>query len=219
MAGMLAGIEDIIVIAIGLIVFFAALLLALKNNENDLGKLAHGELRKIITIVFTVIYIILLPYYFFNIYTPNATNITIINLTTQSSQSQTFNLTANSVPAMAVTDLLKNFLYVYIFIIIFYFTSRSIDGYSDAKKTDALKDKTASEIAEMRYARGKIDDNDLEKIKDGLLKTELITNTDAIEQIRVMRATEPKTKTKEIAKKIGYTEEAVKRAMKANNIE
>ena len=210
---------DLAAILICLVVFFGGLILALANNEYDLGKLAHGEIRKIITIVFTTIYIMLLPYYFFNVYLPNATNVTIINLTTHNSQFQTFNLTANSVPALAVTDLLKNFLYVYIFVIAFYFTSRSIDGYSDAKKIESLKNKTPSDIAEMRYVRGKIDDKDLAKIKEGLGKPELSNNCEAIEQIKTMRQADPKKDTKEIAKTIGYTTEAVECFMKENKIE
>jgi hypothetical protein len=197
---------------IGFAILIGGLLLVLRNNENDLGKIAHGEIRKIITIVFTAIYIVLLPYYFFDIYVPNATNITIMNLTSQNSELLTFNLTANSVPALAVTDMLKNFLYVYIFIIVFYFTSRSIDGYSDAKKTEALKSNSPTEIAEMRYARGKIDDKDLAKIKSNLDTSELIR------QIKSLREISPSTDTDKIAKTFGRTKEEIEKLMEENKI-
>ena len=41
---------DLAAILICLVVFFGGLILALANNEYDLGKLAHGEIRKIISI-------------------------------------------------------------------------------------------------------------------------------------------------------------------------
>jgi hypothetical protein len=54
---------------------FSTLCDALIKANFKLGEMDHGEIRKAITIAFTAIYIIMLPYYFFSAYMPAAVNI------------------------------------------------------------------------------------------------------------------------------------------------
>jgi hypothetical protein len=162
-------------IVIGLVFFLLPILIAMANKNWKLSELDNGEIRKAIMIAFTVIYIILLPYYFFNAYMPAAeilskTNATELIIPKESGQNLTLNISASSVPAASVNDLLRNFLWVYIFLIIFYFGSRSLDGYTEAKRIENLKGAKPEEIIKTQYARGKINkatmDRQLTDLKD-----------------------------------------------------
>jgi hypothetical protein len=148
-------------IILGLAVFLWLALGTVWNKKSKLGDLDNGEIRKAIMVAFTVIYIIMLPYYFFNAYMPAAINISKTNASElvilPSGQLHTINVTANSVPSASVNDLLRNFLWVYIVLIVFYFGSRTIDGYTEAKRIEQLKGSDAAEVVRTQYARGKID--------------------------------------------------------------
>jgi len=112
-------------------------------------------------VVFTVIYIIVLPYYFFNAYMPAAVNLSTTNaseLVIPKTSNMPYNISINSVPATSVNNLLGNFLWVYMVLIAFYFGSRTLDGYTEAKRIESLKGSNPVEIIKTQYARGKIDE-------------------------------------------------------------
>jgi hypothetical protein len=157
-------------VLIGLAVFIILIIKAMWTNKFNLGELDNGEIRKAIMVTFTIVYIIILPYYFFNAYMPAAENISKTNASMlvkalPTAQSQLYCTSPNllpEVPASAFNDILRNFLWVYIVLIIFYFGSRAIDGYTEAKRIDTLKKSDAIEIIRTQYARGKIDKATLE---------------------------------------------------------
>lgn len=154
---------SIITIIIGLVVFLYLILNELIKKKFKLSELDNGEIRKAIMVVFTVIYIIVLPYYFFNAYMPAAVNLSTTNASElvtpkTSNQIMSYNTSINSVPATSVNNLLGNFLWVYMVLIAFYFGSRTLDGYTEAKRIESLKGSNPVEIIKTQYARGKIDE-------------------------------------------------------------
>ena len=109
------GIVIAIVIALGLLAFGIVIILKLNNSKWDLSELNGGEIRKAITIAFTIIYLIMLPCYFFYAYLPASVNASFVHNTTKDSL-QTFNVSSDAVPLLATSDFMSNFLYLYILI-------------------------------------------------------------------------------------------------------
>jgi hypothetical protein len=154
-----------ITMGIGLAVFIILIIVGMLKTGFRLGELDNGEIRKAVMVAFTVIYIILLPYYFYYAYMPAAENISQINASMlveniPTAQMQTFNASPSSlpeVPTAALNDLMRNFLWVYIVLIIFYFGSRTLDGYTEGKRIGELRQSEPEKILQTQYARGKID--------------------------------------------------------------
>jgi uncharacterized membrane protein len=147
----------LLAIAIGIVTFFAMIGLALGGGRK-LGQLDEGEVRKAITIAFTTIYLTMLPCYFFYAYMPAAQNATFVSNQGREVQGtiQTFNATATAVPLLAIADFVKNFLYLYIIIILSYFVTRAVEDFHRSKNPtlNALK----------KYTSGVIDNDRLDKI-------------------------------------------------------
>jgi hypothetical protein len=113
-----------ITIALGLSAFVLVIILLSNGSNGDLRGLNGGEIRKAIAIAFTMIYLIMLPCYFFYAYLPASVNASSVHNTTSDSSLQTFNVSSNAVPLLATSDFMSNFLYLYILIVSFYFGSR-----------------------------------------------------------------------------------------------
>jgi hypothetical protein len=88
---------------------------------------------------------------------------------------------------MAINDLLGNFLYIYIFIIIFYFTSRSIDGYTEVKRIEKLRGSNPVSIVLTQYARGRIDES---MMKNQIAKLNEIANSKQIAEQAITKLEE-----------------------------
>jgi hypothetical protein len=82
---------------------------------------------------------------------PASVNASSVHNTTNDSSLQTFNVSSNAVPLLAISDFARNFLYLYILIISFYFGSRYFEDRRNAdnrmeilrklKMDDVIKDK------------------------------------------------------------------------------
>ncbi len=167
---------EIILIIVGIASFLIPLVLSLRNNSAT--KLNKGEVRRALVISLTVMYIILLSQSFAGTgYLPSS-NVTSVNKTLSNSTSNmmvcdtvkndTCNnqtivnstvtitnyeiVTTTSAPISA--DIIKNFLYVYVIIIGFYFGSRLTERIQTTK---AYKNLKPLDILQKRYAMGEID--------------------------------------------------------------
>lgn len=171
--------------------------------NKDLGeKLDNGEVRKAIAITFTLIYVFLLVLYYYQIFLPASTgslsgtsNYTLnepFNISPQSvptnfsNQNLLINLTAQTldVPIVAITDIFKNFLYVYLVIIAFYFSSRSFEKYTETGRIRELRQSNSMEIARTRLARGDIMEDEFNKIQTKLLEADLSKRKENLESIK-----------------------------------
>jgi uncharacterized membrane protein len=152
-----------IVALTGLGVFLLIIIISMIFPE--LGKrLDHGNIRKSIAISFTVMYIFMLAFYFWDVYTPLVSaNTTLLS---ENFNKGTFNETALEVPIAAITDIYKNFLYVYIIIIIFYFGSRAIEGFTDAEKIKSMTVNDRMAILKTRLAKGEITKEQFDELKN-----------------------------------------------------
>lgn len=119
-------------IFLGLFAFVIVIISPLLKNYMDLDKLNSGEIRKAITIAFTIIYLMMLPCYFFYAYVPASVNASSVHSTTNAAALQTFNVSSDAVPLLATTDFMSNFLYIYVLIVSFYFGSRYFEDRRNA---------------------------------------------------------------------------------------
>ncbi len=74
-----------------------------------------------------------------------------------------FNLSVNfpqGIPNSALGDIYKNFLYVYVLIIGFYFGSRVFEDFAGVKMTKELKGFDPEDLLKKRFAMGEISEND-----------------------------------------------------------
>jgi hypothetical protein len=165
-----------IILAVGIVVFSTIIFKSWKD-PGFAQKLDHGQVRKAIAISFTVVYIIMLAFYFGGAYS----QLINLNLTAQNNSMQVINTTSGETPISAVTNIYNNFLYIYVIIIGFYFGSRALEGFSEAKKTKAELEADPVKVAKTRFANGELSEEAFGKIMN---KPELAEDPVNIAQIR-----------------------------------
>ena len=136
------------------------------------ARFSSGEIRKAIVIALTVVYIIMLTSYFYNVTLPlgekmnNSTpnNFTeLVTLVGASSQNASAEIT--TIPAAALKDISTNFFWIYAVIIVFYFGSRAWESRAEADMMKEVKDFDPFLLAQKRYVLGMLSPENYEEIR------------------------------------------------------
>jgi hypothetical protein len=156
-------------ILLGIVSFIIPIILAFSKRFNLSARFGNGEIRKAIVISLTIVYIVLLSTYFFNVSLPigeklNSSLGVISGSSLNASQTKTSgtgveekgNTTINMIPSEALKDITTNFFWVYAVIIIFYFGSRAWESVAETNMVKELKDINPQELLQRRYILGSI---------------------------------------------------------------
>lgn len=171
---------------VGIAAFTIPIILALSRRFNLAARFGNGEVRKAIVIALTIVYIIMLSSYFYDVTLPlgknlskSLSNSSPLPIVTLPVSSQLQNGSSGSaiiqlqnisptIPGEALKDISTNFFWIYAVIIVFYFGSRAWESVAETNMVKELEKLSPVDLAQRRYVLGMLSPENYEEMKEKL---------------------------------------------------